>query len=146
MCCYMARKQLVAFQSGSSDDHAATISPFSFLLVNRFLPANKSFIQLLHRCSADSFAVSGQNAHSFRIRHYLTLSPVPFAARIQPRGAANPATANRNVRRNSDFDGATTAKTSRGGRPGGRAEHGKGILGGGPHPRSESNAQPVFWI
>ncbi len=60
----------LAFQSSMSDDQSATICPSSFLLVNRFLPGTKSFIQSLHRCSADSLAISGQNAHSLAIQHY----------------------------------------------------------------------------
>src|SRR5713226_481037 len=54
----------LAVQSSLRDSRSTTISPLSFLLVKRFLPGNRAFIQSLHRCSADSLAVSGQNAHS----------------------------------------------------------------------------------
>lgn len=53
-----------AFQFNSFDTHFLTISPCALCSMNRFLPGNRESIQSLHRCSAVSFAVDGQKAHS----------------------------------------------------------------------------------
>ncbi len=60
-----------AFQLSSLDRQSETICPFAFLFTNLFSLGKSAFIQSLQRCSPDSLAVAGQNAHSLGMSDFI---------------------------------------------------------------------------